>query len=367
MPAGRASATHAERGRLPGTAQMTDSSPAGTTWRSLRGRTFLHPFLDYTLIGGGLSLLLTLVIVSRGAPDLLAPATMAYVILVSNSAHFAASTVRLYTKPGAVGQRPFLSHGVPWIAFGVMTGAILLGGRTTRLLETVYLTWSPYHYAAQAYGLAVVYSFRSGCRLRPSDKRLLWWAAMPPFFYMTAQFLENRIPDLLGLSGAALVPVIDPLRIILRAAGCLAPLVLYARVWRSPSGPMPLISLMTLVSNAVWFFVLDPLNAFLWATVFHGIQYLAIVMIFDVRDQTARAGNARGPLFHSLWFYGASLLLGYGLFVLLPNAYRLAGLEYADARLVSISIVNIHHFIVDAYIWRLGSGDSNRRIVEEAA
>jgi hypothetical protein len=27
------------------------------------------------------------------------------------------------------------------------------------------------------------------------------------------------------------------------------------------------------------------------------------------------------------------------------------------------AIINIHHFIVDAYIWRLGRGDSNRTIV----
>jgi hypothetical protein len=347
---------------------MSDSSPAGTLWRSLRGRTFLHPLLDYTLIGGGLSLLLTLVIVARsGSSDLLGPVAMPYLILLSNSAHFAASTVRLYTKPGAVDQRPFLSTWIPWIAFGIMTGTIMIGGAAARFLETVYLTWSPYHYAAQAYGLAVVYSFRSGCRLRPEDKRLLWWASMPPFFYMTAQFLETRIPEIFGLSGEALTPLLGPARMILRVAGCVAPLALYVRVWRSSSGPMPLISLMTLISNAVWFFVLDPLNAFLWATVFHGLQYLAIVMIFDVRDQMARQGNARGPLFHSLWFYGASLILGYGLFILLPAAYRLAGLEYSDARLVSIAIVNIHHFVVDAYIWRLGTGDSNRKIVESPA
>jgi hypothetical protein len=27
--------------------------------------------------------------------------------------------------------------------------------------------------------------------------------------------------------------------------------------------------------------------------------------------------------------------------------------------------VNVHHFVVDAYIWRLGQDDSNRRVVEE--
>jgi hypothetical protein len=127
---------------------------------------------------------------------------------------------------------------------------------------------------------------------------------------------------------------------------------------------MPLISLMTLVSNAVWFFVLDPIDAFLWATIFHGLQYMAIVLIFDAKDQAARPGGAtRAPWFNALWFYGASLLLGYALFVLMPLAGKWAGFQYYDARLVVVALVNIHHFIVDAYIWRLGRGDSNRAIV----
>jgi hypothetical protein len=50
-------------------------------------------------------------------------------------------------------------------------------------LQSLYLTWSPYHYAAQAYGLAVVYAYRSGCSLLPGDKRLLFWASMMPFFF----------------------------------------------------------------------------------------------------------------------------------------------------------------------------------------
>jgi hypothetical protein len=56
-------------------------------------------------------------------------------------------------------------------------------------------------------------------------------------------------------------------------------------------------------------------------------------------------------------------VLGYALFVLMPLAGRWAGFVYYDARLAVVALVNIHHFVVDAYIWRLGRGDSNRVIV----
>jgi len=32
-----------------------------------------------------------------------------------------------------------------------------------------------------------------------------------------------------------------------------------------------------------------------------------------------------------------------------------------------VAVINIHHFIVDAFIWRLKKTDSNRKIVESAS
>ena len=50
---------------------------------------------------------------------------------------------------------------------------------------------------------------------------------------------------------------------------------------------MPLISLLTVVTNGVWFFVLAPLDAFVYATIFHGIQYIAIVIVFLASEQSS--------------------------------------------------------------------------------
>jgi hypothetical protein len=338
--------------------------PPASLWPRVRGRAFINPFFDYLIIGGGLSLMVTALLWTRARGDLIvAPGTMAYLLLLATSAHFAASTVRLYSKPGAAKSLPVLSRWLPWGALAVLTLFVFMGGKAGKLLETVYLTWSPYHYSAQAYGLSVVYAYRSGCRLEAQDKRWLWWVAMLPFFVMAVHMVETRLPELLSLAPDTFVAFTSPVQSVIRAFGWVAPAVLYVHVWRSKSGPLPFIALLTLVSNAVWFFVLDPMDAFLWATIFHGLQYMAIVMIFDVREQVARPGNSRGAFFHAAWFYGASLVLGYVLFVVLPNVYRLAGFDYYDARLVSVAVINIHHFIVDAYIWRLSGKVSNREIV----
>ena len=234
-------------------------------------------------------------------------------------------------------------------------------------LQSLYLTWSPYHYAAQAYGLAVMYSYRSGCLLASADKKLLRWVAMLPFLYNFVSAPGVGVAWLVPESALA-QPWVQNLRggltQLLLWLALATPVLLFAKIWRSRSGPMPLIGILAVVTNGIWFLVLGPLEAFFWATIFHGIQYLAIVIIFHVRDQMGRAQNRRGPLYHVLWFYGVCLLLGYGLFNCLPLAFVFAGFGQLESVLLVVAVINLHHFIVDAYIWKLHRGSGNRRIVE---
>ncbi len=344
------------------------------------GRSFLHPSFDYLLIGGGLSLLFTLLVLYSPALQSLGNLTLegesasgtyfavAYLLLLANSSHFAASTVRLYTKPGAFSSLPFLTMAFPLVSIGVLTVCLFQAGRLGPHLQALYFTWSPYHYAAQAYGLAVMYSFRSGCRLTVAGKRLLWWVAMLPFFFtlVTSQHggLHWIVPKATIQSIPGLGRSIELAAVGLLVAGLAAPFLMYGIIWRSNSGPMPVISWLAIVANGIWFFVLTALQAFIWATIFHAIQYLAIVMIFHVRDQVTRPENRFGPLYHAVWFYLVSFLLGYGLFCLVPQAYRLAGFGMVESTLLVAAAINIHHFVVDAYIWRLGKRDPNSKVVE---
>ncbi|MBI3827596.1 MAG: hypothetical protein HY294_16515 [Candidatus Rokubacteria bacterium] len=43
---------------------------------------------------------------------------------------------------------------------------------------------------------------------------------------------------------------------------------------------LPAISVMVLYANAVWWTLFKFLDSFVWATVFHGVQDLAIVLVF---------------------------------------------------------------------------------------
>jgi hypothetical protein len=77
-----------------------------------------------------------------------------------------------------------------------------------------------------------------------------------------------------------------------------------------------------------------------------------------------RPDNRIGPLGHASRFYAASFALGYLLFYVWPFAFLLAGFPLSESMLLCVAVINIHHFIVDRYIWRLRK-DSNYRVVVE--
>lgn len=332
------------------------------------GRTFLHPVFDYLVIGGGLSLLIVALSV-WGGPGALAQSIipMPAFLLATNLAHFASSTVRLYTKPKAREHYPFLTMGFPLATLFVLTLSIAFADRLGRHLQNLYLTWSPYHYAAQAYGLAVMYCYRSGAPLTDVDKRLLRAACLVPFLFAFFRGPSAGVEWFMPVSWLAQPALTLVRRGLVHGLGIVAlvaPIALYLRALRRGQ-PFPLISVLLVASNAIWWVVLLYQQAFGLATVFHGLQYLAIVTIFHVRERIQDPANQRGWMYHTLVFYGMCLGLAWALFAVWPYAYVLAGFGLAESALLTVAAINIHHFVVDAYIWRL-RGDSNYRVVTSA-
>ncbi len=361
-------------------AASTTSPLDSATTPALRlvGRPFLGAWLDFLLIGGGLSLpVIALVLAGPRAPwvggitaqllRLTGPEILPWTFFVISGTHFAASTVRLYTKPGAPQRLPFLTMGFPLVVFAVLAFSIAYPEAIGRLLRSIYFTWSPYHYAAQAYGLACMYSYRSGSGLSAAEKRGLRWVSLMPFLYAfvttSGAGLHWILPDSLYARPEA-TAILQPLSWLLIAAGMLGPVVLFVKSLSRPGPALPLIVPLLLLVNGFWWFVLPASRAFVWATFFHGIQYLTIVLVFHARDQQAVPGSRHAGWVHALRFYGWCLAVAYALFNCVPYAFALAGFGLTQSLLLTAAAINVHHFIVDGFIWRLGRQDGNRKIVE---
>jgi hypothetical protein len=324
------------------------------------GRAFVHPAFDLLVIGSASSLLLTpFLLWGSQAPALgqWLTAWLPVLVLLGNSAHFAASTVRLYTKPNAFRDMPFLTLGFPLVTLLLLTLALVFVDVVGRPLQTLNISWSPFHYGAQAYGLSLIYAYRSGCSLSPADKRLVRLACLLPFAV-----------SLVGgyhLFGGRWQ---EPRLLLIQFFGWVAfalPALVVLRLYRQGKTTLPWISVAVLLSNCVWLITLGRAGAFAWATVFHGLQYLAIVTVFHVKDRLDLPGNRHGWAWHTATFYLACLALGYLLFEIWPFAYVLMGFGLAESMLLVAAVINLHHFIVDAFIWKLRQAP-NYKIVTDA-
>jgi hypothetical protein len=350
---------------------MSQSESGQPLSAALLGRTFVHPAFDYVFIGGALSLVVIAVVVfNPGILPFYIAEDFRYFVLVSNNAHFAASTVRLYTKPDVRHSLPVVKFALPLVALAVVTLCLFRADSVGSNVRAFYFTWSPYHYAAQAYGLSVMYCYRSGCQLNASNTRLLWWVCMLPFLsnFITANGAGIHWLDFAGwLDHPTAISVVNEFQSVMPYVAFSAIPLLFWRIWRSEDNTMPLICALIIFTNSVWWFTMKPFQAFIWATIFHGIQYLAIVIIFHVKDQLNQPNNHHGVAYHTVWFYGASFALGYSLFYWFPQAFVFAGFTPLASVWYTVAVINIHHFIVDAFIWRLKPSDNNRGIVDSTS
>jgi hypothetical protein len=249
------------------------------------------------------------------------------------------------------------------IAVVAVTAVLIVGDPAGRYLFALYLVWSPYHYSRQAYGLSMMYAYRSGSVLEEMGKRMILWVCLLPFFW-TLLHPDGGMALVLPRSFHAAFPMRVAVMQTLSVLSLAGPVALFLWLRSRPGQSLPLISLVVIVSNAIWWTLFNYYNAFVWATVFHGLQYLAIVSIFHVKDQARRAPNAHGWFFHTATFYVTCLILGWLLFFRWPQAYWLLGFPIVQSGLLVTAIINIHHFIVDAFIWKLRRDPNYQNVVD---
>ena len=336
------------------------------------GRPFINQFYDLALIGGGLSLVTVFTfeffgLIGTGAwPS----KTLPWFVILANTTHFAASTVRLYTKPGSFDDLPFLTMGFPLITFSALTLAIVFSDIVGYHFYALYLSWSPYHYAAQTFGLVMIYTVRSGIQLSSQHRSFIWWTCMLPFFYAFVSSPRAGLEWFLPREFWTASPNFSMMRSSLQQALSIAvfavPIVLAMKLYRDRKEPLPIIAWLLILTNGIWWIGFEYLGAFGWATVFHGVQYLALITIFYVRDHPGVQDGHSSASWTAFRFLLICLILGYTLFEIWPYAYVAAGFTLSESSLLCTATINIHHFIVDRGIWRLRRG-SNQRIISPQA
>ncbi len=361
-----------------------DSAPAAPP----SSRWLFGPLPDL-LLGCGLAYGAVFAMLWAAGPrvEALLPASLfPLLLLVTGTPHYGATLLRVYERRE---DRHAYAIFAVW-ATVAMVVLFLLGTRSIlvgSLLLTVMLTWSPWHYTGQNYGIALMFLRRRGVEVTPLVRRLVHASfllsflltllavhgAVPggeyapsPYRSPTYRFIPLGIPEAVQTLGFAVLGA------AYLAATLAAAFLLLRRSSLRDLGPAAAL----VGTQALWFAapVLaraagvfqqgTPLAAqsaayaFLWVAVGHSVQYLWITTYY------ARRSRASGGNFG---FWARSLFAGAALWTLpaLLFAPGLAGRVPFDSglELLIAAVVNLHHFVLDGAIWKLRDGRIARVLI----
>jgi tetratricopeptide (TPR) repeat protein len=326
-----------------------------------------QPWLDLLVGCGGWSaplLLLSYLLVDNQARQW--SAVFYALALICNYPHYMATIHRAYGRADDRSRYKLFTHYVTAALVAVGIAAHFQFGLLAWLF-TAYVTWSPWHYTGQNFGLSMMFLRRAGIDVAPRERRWLRVAFVASYVMLLAAFNEGASQDPLTLSAALPVIVTRPIEIaavlVFLGAGVMTFRSLAARA----SSRVSLVPAITLYCTQALWFVIPIVLSWAWAAaapqtrystgilaVMHSAQYLWITHHFARKDAAGAAGAA-GARGWNGWKYWTTLVAGgVALFIPFPWLASYAGrFDFTSSMLIVTAVVNIHHFILDGVVWKL--------------
>ncbi len=312
--------------------------------------------------------------------------------LFFNYPHYMATIYRAYHRSEDFQKyRIFTVHTTALI---VLT--LLLSHYWLRLLPwifTIYLTWSPWHYSGQNYGLFMMFARRAGADPGKNVRRALYGAFVVSYLILFLGFHTGPSTDPLFLS-LGIPAVISRWEQIILCVAFVGLSVFGLRGLVRATGWRKLIPSLTLFSSQFLWFLLPAAISLIRGleipqsryssgvlAVMHAAQYLWITSYYARREAMGRvkvsdtAGGKQRRNWRPLAYFAVLLVGGIALFV--PGPWLASWAFHSDftaSFLIFTALVNIHHFILDGAIWKLRDGriaslllNSRERVSDAAA
>ena len=312
------------------------------------------------------------------------------VTLLFGAPHYGATLLRVYEQR-ADRQRYvlFASHATIVLAGLYVAGLWNYG--IGSLLITLYITWSPWHYSGQNYGVALLFFRRRGVAPDARLKRLIYASFILSFLLV---FVSVHTAG----SGASYAPasyqgtVFQILRLgIPRSlAAWLFPFLMLGYLGSFAAAVIGLMKrgslrdltpgLVVMATQGLWFALpsialryglfqsIEPLRgefrdyAFTWIALGHFLQYLWITTFYSVGSDT-RSERTR--------YLAKALCAGSLLWVipaLVASPLLLGELPFNMGLMaLTAAVINLHHFVLDGAIWKLRDGPVARALLRQSS
>ena len=234
---------------------------------------------------------------------------------------------------------------------------------------TIYLTWSPWHYSGQNYGLFMMFARRAGANPSQGVRRALYGAFIVSYLVLFLGMHTGPSTDALFLSLGIPAVVSRAEQIILLIAFVVLSVYGLARLAQQ-TGWRKLVPSVTLFSSQFLWFVLPsalvifkkleiPQSRYSTGVLalMHSAQYLWITSYYARRESANESDEKQPVSWRPLAYFGVLVLGGIALFIPGPwLASRAFHHDFTASFLIFTALINIHHFILDGAIWKLRDG-----------
>jgi len=327
-------------------------------------------------------LLVALSLRGIGTPAEWVPAALALVVSIP---HYGATLLRVYQRPD---DRSKYAVFTVWITLAVaaLFGTALWAPIVGSLLLTLYVTWSPWHFSGQNYGLFLMYLRRSGHDPQAIKRPLYLSFVLAASVAIVAMHMsaaagsfapnaEDRSLTYTMLRLGIPMPVAIAAAVAAGAGwlACMATVLVRLRGVVGLGEAAPLLVLVAM--QALWYLpslagvtgIFDPARAgfaftAIWIAVAHAAQYLWVTYYYARREGRQRTVAA---------FYGQALLAGCvilsPMLLLAPGMFGSIAPGAAGITVLTLSVLNLHHFILDGAIWKLRDGRVARVLLRDEA
>ena len=311
-----------------------------------------------------------LLVAAPQARTLFPPWAMLIAVVFLSMPHYGATLLRVYEKREerqaytlfTVYTTILLAMAFYWGIHSILVGTVLF---------TIYLTWSPWHYTGQNYGIALMFLARRGITLSSSLKKLVYssfvLSYVITFFFIhgptTHVPYEGQQINYISLNIDFIAADLMLFTALLGYAFtlCASLLALFRQ-----GGRKAIPTAVLMLTQGIWFVVPAVVRnwfpgvsvpiltntwagyAFTWIALGHAVQYLWITTYYATASKRAPSNGV---------FYGKALLVGCAIWtipalVFAPGAFGKLPYDIGLAATLA-AIVNLHHFILDGAIWKL--------------
>lgn len=314
-----------------------------------------------------------------------------FVILFTGLPHYGATLERVYSTSEA--RRHYGRHA---LIFTLLVGGIflfsLISGRGGSQFVTLYLTWSPWHYAAQNFGLVMMFLRRAETEISPTFRGLIRSSFVLSFLLVFVNihrgssvsvtdplYAAPSARDAVRFTPLGIPESLTPFLLVgFGVAYLLVTLLVIVKIVRKTPRGRRTPALALISSQCAWFVVPVVLSqfvplwfspkgptvfAFTWIAIAHSVQYLWISLHF-ARISGRVTDKLRSLGMYAIWAIsaGAALWVFPVLFSVKGHLTHLpheSGLDMLVA-----AAVNVHHFLLDGVIWKLRDAPIRKVLVD---